>query len=310
MENSSTPNQQEFQSSDSVKVEQNTYSKQKASLLFPIAITLLISAVVFGLAGFYVGKKSSIVPNTQVSENKTEEQVEQATPAPILKTTNSQTLLDITDLLADEELKPVDRQNMWWVSNDNWSILVEDSEAMGLVRAKAYAELQEPASVTSKIVENISSYFINQGYTQNQNNSSQSTSDDSFYDYIKGFENNKEKCLLSVNPDESYYQDENKQMVAVPNIVVSCSNSSFFNASYNKQIPYLKAMNDRKAVIYIQEETDSAIKANVNWRRTGAFALFSKKNGNWEMIYLGQDQPSCQVLEKYDFPKEVHDSCF
>jgi hypothetical protein len=310
MENPSTINQQNLHTSDSVKVEQRTYSKQKTSLFFPIVITLFISAVVFGLGGFYLGKKSSTIPNTQVSENKAKEQVVQASPTPIPRTTNSQTLLNITDLLTDEEFMPVDRQTMWWVSDDNWSILVDNSESVGLVRAIAYFELQNPTSETSKIVETLSSYFAKQGYNQNRNNSSENVADDTYYDFIRGYENNNEKCLLSVNPDESYFQDENKQMVAYPNIVISCSDLASFDASYNKQIPYLKAMNDRKAVIYIQDQTDSAVKANVNWRRTGSFALFLKMNGFWEMIYRGQDQPSCQTLEKYNFPKEIHDSCF
>ncbi|KUK79758.1 MAG: hypothetical protein XD95_0146 [Microgenomates bacterium 39_7] len=310
MENQPDSNPQNSQHLNSASVNPDISPEQKMSLLFPVLITLLISAVVFGLGGFYLGKKSFTVFNTQVSENKAKEQVEQPTPSPILKTTNSQTLLDITDLLTNGEFKPVDRQTMWWVSDDGWSILVDNSETIALFRAKAHSELQDPKSETSKIVETVSSYFANQGYSQNRNNSSDNVTDDAYYDFIRGFENNNEKCLLLVKPDESYYQDENKQMVAVPNIVVSCSNSSSVDASYNKQINYLKAMNDRKAVIYIQEETDSAAKANVNWRRTGAFALFSKKNGNWEMIYLGQDRPSCQLLEEYDFPKKIHDSCF
>lgn len=308
--NQSDPNPQASQQLSN-PIGQSQTPQSKTNLLLPVLITLLISAVVFGFGGFYLGKKLSNTPNTQIEENNSIRDVEQiSTPTPVSKTISSQTLQTLTDLLADEKFKQLDRQTMWWVSDDSWSILVDNSEFIGLVRAKAYSELQDPTSVTSEIVKNVTSYFISQGYSQNHNNSSQSVSDDTFYDYIKGFENDNEKCLLSINPDESYYQDENKQMVADPNIVISCSNLSSFDANYMKQIPYLKAMNDRKAVIYVQEETDTAAIANVNWRRTGSFALFSKKNGYWKMIYRGQGQPSCQILEEYDFPEEIHDSCF
>lgn len=301
--------QRNSQQLNAASVKQNLVSKLKAILLVSILITFFIGTAIFGFGGFYLGKKVSFPPNTQIEANKIKGQIAQATPTPVLKTINSQTLRDIIGLFEDVTFEVVDHQTMWWVSNDNWSILVNNSEGLGLVSAKAYSELHDPTSVNSEIIENITSYLITQGYKQSQRNSSQSVSDDTFYDYIKGFENNHEKCLLSVNPDESYYQDDNKQMVASPNIIISCSTTNSFDASYKKQIPYLKAMNDRKAVISIQIETETAAKARIHWRRTGAFALFSKNNKFWEMIYLGQDQPSCKVLEIHNFPKEIHDSC-
>jgi hypothetical protein len=159
------------------------------------------------------------------------------------------------------------------------------------------------------LVNEVNNFFDDNEFNKSTRNSSKSVTDDSFYDYILGYQKNDERCLLTVNPDESYYYGENGEKVAIPNIVISCSKGEF-QRSYDEQIPFLKAMNDRTAVIGIKKMNDVAAKVQVHWRRTGSYALFSKKNGSWEMIYRGQDQPSCLTLQKYSFPSEIHSDCY
>lgn len=75
MENPTIPNPQNPQQLNNVPVEQNISPKQKTSLLIPVLITLLISAIVFGGGGYYFGKLSSVTqPVTQY---------EQPTPTPV-----------------------------------------------------------------------------------------------------------------------------------------------------------------------------------------------------------------------------------
>lgn len=210
---------------------------------------------------------------------------------------------------ADTRFNTINENSMWWVSDDNWSILIKDIPSTGLVRAKAYKELSEKDSFTLRLVNEVNNFFDNKGFSKSIRNSSKSVSDDSFYDYILGYQKDDERCLLTVNPDESYYKGENGEMIASPNIVLDCSRGEF-QQSYDEQIPFLKAMNDRTAVVRIEKMSDVAAYVLVNWRRTGSFALFSKVNGYWEMIYRGQDQPSCSTLQKYSFPAEIYSDCY
>lgn len=267
-------------------------------------ITFLIVTALFGFGGYFIGQQWFDTGSTQV-------QVQQAKDSTLVgNTIRSQTLQHLLSMPIEGNFEQIERNTMWWISDDNWSISVGDSESLGLVRTNAYVELQDAASETTSILESISSYFIEQGFRKNDSNSSDSIADKTFYDFVLAFENDTEKCVLSVSPDESYYNLAGEEgMKVVPNIIVSCSDLPAFQTSYAQQIPFLKAVNERNVIIQIEAETESAAKASVKYRRTGSFALFSKMNGNWEMIYKGQDQPSCQVLKAYAFPASIHEAC-
>ena len=277
---------------------QETLPERKKLLEMLFAIVL--SAVIFGSGGFYLGTQNSRPSSTlQVQEAVAEKQVQSSpSPAAVEKTINSQTLIDLRSTITTETFEVTDRPILKWVSDDNWTILVKEAQSIGLEKANAHKELQDPKSETSQLVDTISAYFASKGFTQSSNNSSTSATDETFYDYIRGFENRSEKCLLSVNPDQ----------VPEPTVNISCSES--FETSYDEQIPFVKALNDRVAGVYILAKTETAARASISWRRTGVTALFSKQNGTWELIHSGQDQPSCQLLEDYDFPKEISESCY
>lgn len=248
-----------------------------------------------------------------ISFSRSNDSIQQAqsTPSADIKdetVLESSLLIDLLSSLHEHGFTPINLDSMWWVSDDNWSIEIP-SESIGLVHEEAYKELLESNSETNVILEKIRSYFDIKGFVKNQANSSQGVVDDSFYDYIEGYQRGGARCLATVNPDIVLYKDEDGKMVSDSNIVVSCATEQAYMSSYEDQIPFLKAMNDRKAVVGIRENNGTEAMTAVHWRRSGAFALFSKKNGYWEMIYRGQDQPSCEVLEKYEFPKDIHDEC-
>jgi hypothetical protein len=60
MENQSTANRQNFEQSTRSTVEQNLNPKNRIGFFWPVTITFFVSAIVFGVGGFYVGKQSSL----------------------------------------------------------------------------------------------------------------------------------------------------------------------------------------------------------------------------------------------------------
>lgn len=70
MENKLKRRQQNFQQLNNLSTELNSAPKQRASLLWPILVTLLVSSLIFGLAGYYLGKPSSSRPLTSTAVQK------------------------------------------------------------------------------------------------------------------------------------------------------------------------------------------------------------------------------------------------
>lgn len=58
MENQTPPNPQDSQQLNNSSIEPNLAPKQKNSLLWPVLITFLISGVIFGLGGYFLGSQS------------------------------------------------------------------------------------------------------------------------------------------------------------------------------------------------------------------------------------------------------------
>ncbi|HEX6977508.1 MAG TPA: hypothetical protein VF185_04140 [Patescibacteria group bacterium] len=305
MENQSTTTHSKTPHLDQIPVEQSFQTLQtKSNLVVPILTTILISAIIFGLGGFYLGRRSLSLQKTTTLANISPT----STPTPVtLESVNNQFLSSLLNIVSKDGFKVIEEDSMLWVSNDNWSIFVKNNESIGLVKPEAYQELSDVNSQTSQLVSKIANFLKSQGFSPNERNFSKDSNDNKFVDYIQGYQKGEDICLITVNPDKSYHADKNNEMVADPNIEISCSNS--FEADYNEQIPFLVAMNKRNEAINIQKNNGMAASASVRSRRGGAYALFSKKNGFWEMIYYGQDAPSCSILQKYSFPTEIHEGC-
>jgi len=94
MENQSFSNPQNSQQQNTTSLEQNTSSKKQTGLLFPVLITLLISAVVFGLGGYYVG--SQLNDKTLTNENSVA-----ITPTPNSQAINTPNLMESSESVSD-----------------------------------------------------------------------------------------------------------------------------------------------------------------------------------------------------------------
>lgn len=192
-------------------------------------------------------------------------------------------------------------EGMTWISDDGWNVYTQNTSGLGLFREKAYGEIAVPDSFTSLLVDEIKNFFIEKGFTENNQNTQNKLSDTE--DFILAYKKGWERCMLTIeglakglSVDGSY-----------PNVRLECSAGSF-RQIYDEQTPLLKATGKKTFTIYSIVKSDDGFSASANM--SDGFALFSRRNGNWEMIYWGQDQPSCLILQKYNFSKEVHDSCY
>lgn len=311
MENQTAPSTQNDQTGPATPPPQSTVSPSKQNSLPALVLTVLAAATIFGLGGYFLGKKTAGPPKNIAPTDP------QTTPAPISATPTlaaaepeNQLLAGLLKLPKMNSFQPkTEKEKMWWVSDDNWSILAENAESIEMVKPEAYEELKNSGSPTSEIIAAIAGFFENQGFTLSRQNLTEDLDDNHFYDYIRGYQTETDKCLISVNPDKGYYGDKNGNLIPEPNITVSCVSSADFEKSYQEQIPFLIALNDRKAGVIIEKSNALAASINVRWRRTGASALFSKKSGVWEKIHLGHEKPACSLLKEYSFPAEIYQDC-
>jgi hypothetical protein len=293
--------------------EPQTELPKKRSKWPKIVINILVLIVLLALGVFgYWFLKDKISEIEVASPTPSPTALPSPSPKPTPKTINS--LIDYLDekpFYATSSLKfsPDGKYGMWWVSDDGWSILIPEVESIGIVSAGAAEELKSEDSFTHQLINATGDYFSSTGFIKSDQNSSRSFIDETFYDYIQAYQKGEERCVVVVNPDEMWQKNgETGEMKPVANISVMCSENTF-SENYEAQLPFLQALDERSAVIEVQTASDVAAKVSVNWRRTGAFALLVKVDGEWTKIYQGQDQPSCEVLEENNFPEEIHSEC-
>lgn len=270
------------------------FSKKKNGLLVLASITLVI------VASFAIFSKSSFSDNLN----------SQKTSSTSSKTMTNPTLKSLINDLDEYEFSKTELSNVWWVSEDNWSISIDESEAIGMVRPFTQTELQEGSSEINKIIESIDSFFKSQGFTLNKQNTSNNKYSKSYYDYVQGYENGSNNCLLRASRSTGYYENKNGVRVNNPNITVTCFTRDHYLLNYNEQVQFLKILNTRNETVSIRGNNGQAAKVGVHPKLgSGYYALFVKLNNSWRVIYEGQDIPTCSLLDQYNFPKEIHDLC-
>lgn len=132
----------------------------------------------------------------------------------------------------------------------------------------------------------------NRGFVLNKENSSKDFSDRSFYDYVQSYEKGDNLCVVRVNPDN--YQFD-----------FSCGES--LSEAYKEQLPFLEALGlkDKNATIKIKNKKDDYYEVGIGYIRTGEIAVLKKENGNYRVLYKGQEAPSCELIDEENIPYEV-----
>lgn len=202
--------------------------------------------------------------------------------------------------------------SLWWISEDGWSIL--DNSAV-VIEFEIFSEqdcypdeiytcAKDPtAKLLNKIIPEI---FKRNGFIIDNLNSSTSKEDETFYDYIIALRKEATKCTLITSGDR--YSSNNPDNEGLPiHYTVACANQ--FEKSYKEQIPYLKAINKKDAVVDIEKENEDFVKLGVHFRRTGYEVIMKEEGGTWKIIYEAQEYPPCVLMIENNVPKEIYEDC-
>lgn len=204
--------------------------------------------------------------------------------------------------------------NLWWISDDNFSILTPASSVAYSVK---FDVNDVPLGNTIEHIltrpgmrafYDLSTRVLkDSGFKKNQLNSSTSLSDTKYYDYVEAYENGDTKCAIIINPDPANTgTDSNTQYYTT---TTSCTDT--FAVAYADQSPILRDLNIQDAVISRKTEpVKDYFVLNINFRRTGHYTVAKKEKDKYIELYSGQDNPPCSLVDLKKVPKEVYGKCY
>lgn len=198
----------------------------------------------------------------------------------------------------DTNFKEKDSPYLWWISDDGWNII--DDSAFEIISTDPISNLPNPYSspldaTTKELNESLSEIFLDNDFSINNLNTSESETDKSFYDYIVAFEKEDTRCIIKINRDNWEYS-------------ISCSDE--FQKAYDEQIPYLKGLDIKDGVITKIEKIGNFARLSIRHRRTGHFKIIKIVGDEMIEIFRGQEPPRCKLMIENQVPEEIYERCF
>jgi hypothetical protein len=224
---------------------------------------------------------------------------------------NSKILEQVKTGLASEKLQTSDAKfNLWWVSDDGFSIANDDSLSVETKYFNCEADNNtdqrkfwtENAIQQSKTVDVI---MQQAGFKVNELNSSDSLEDLQFVDYVRAYERGKTKAALVVNADCWSVGSVDSSLY----YSTSFSITDDFDVNYEAQSPYLIDLDLKDVVIHVSNAVDNWASINVNYRRSGHYVIAEKVDGKWLEKFAGQDIISCTLRNDLQIPLELAPDC-
>jgi hypothetical protein len=206
------------------------------------------------------------------------------------------------------EVLETNKLGIWWISSDDLNIINDDSSGIELYIFNCEGDFKSKSifkEITQLIGPKIDEIMKQNGFQTNQRNSSESIEDSQFYDYIQAYENETVKCVFEANPDCGTYSKETQV-----HYTFSFGCTEAFDRNYQQQAPYLKDLGIDDAIIHVQKKIGDFVELDVNFRRSGHYTIAKLISGKWNEIFSGQDIPSCEIVEKYEIPKEIISDCY
>ncbi len=287
--------------------------KRSQKKYLPLIVGVVV--VLFGVLAIYAGilsgesdlkEKSSQNQESEKKESQigaSEEPIDIPSDAPdffgeIYTSINSKR----QDLVASVVLE---ESQSWWISDDGWSILVPTK--FTFVAKVTPIDSNPNKDVMLDISSKVGEIMKEKGFVLNEMNSSENIQDTKFYDYVRAYQRDDEKCLITASPDVG------TSVEGTPfhsTFTLGCFDGAVFQTSYEEQIPFLKGLNDKNAVIRNIQVKGNMASMAINWRRTGAVAFMYRLGNEWKKIIIAQGVPSCSELEENKVPKEYWIDCF
>jgi hypothetical protein len=196
----------------------------------------------------------------------------------------------------------------WWDTKSDESITFTTPSLYLSSRCSAETPYEYKNKI-SKVLPLIEARMFQLGLKKDTTNSSTSTDDVSFYDYVAAYTNEHLMCTVTFNPDCSSFSggDNFSQTISV-----SCVTREEYSSQEQRQLPYLRDLGLKNTALGVPRFSSDGnfFIANISGRRGGAYVVAKKINGVWKEVGGGQDLLNCSTIRENSIPKDIVSTCY
>lgn|GEM_PF-3524993 len=204
--------------------------------------------------------------------------------------------------------------NLRWNDSDGYSILIPAGKSLSIHKPeKGCLNRSFIPGIFSEELSVSKDVFEGRGFILNDDNSSADVWDNRLYDYVQAYEKDGEMCRITVNTDCMSYKGSGFNVAH--GIYISCG--SGLEEARAEQMPFLEALDlkDKKTVVRIRKQVGDFFEVGISPQRTGAVAVVKKESDSYRVLFVGQEAPSCEIIDTENIPGEVlssigNGSCF
>ena len=195
---------------------------------------------------------------------------------------------------------------VWWDDTDGYSYRMQ-TDGGAIIAAAVDVKMAPNDRVAetyfAKELDITREVFLRRGFTLDELNSSTSTADQHFYDYVQAYKNGDELCTVAVNPDYSTYAGGGTKTGYT--LTANCANT--LAQAQVEQKPFLNALDLRgkEATAYIENQSGDYYLVSMEYRRLGEAAIVKKEGQNYRVLLVSQEAPPCDLIEKEKIPTEL-----
>ena len=194
--------------------------------------------------------------------------------------------------------------SVWW-NDAGYNIIIPSIESIlvAVTNERAPLDGNVPDAYFSEELKIVRDVFSRRGFVPNKKNSSASTKDTRFYDYVQAYEKDDELCTVTVNPDLSSYEGGGAKIGYT--LIVSCGNT--LTEAKARQRPLLDALGlrDKEAVVRIVKQHGAFFEVSMGYRRTGQAAVLKQEGDRYRVLLISQESPPCEIIDKEKIPSDV-----
>jgi hypothetical protein len=172
----------------------------------------------------------------------------------------------------------------------------------GTISSSSYVA-NAPDAFFSEELHIVRDVFMRRGFVFNKLNSSTSTSDVTFNDYIQAYENGNEHCVVVSGADGLGYSKSYESIQYSLHII--CAGD--ITTIEDEQIPLLQALgyrNSRISLTHIIRDGDF-VTAGASGDRGGSTVILKKEEIQYRLIAQTQEDLRCDIVEKEKIPLSV-----
>ncbi len=272
-------------------------STPKLFLLFPVLLALIF--VVFVLVTSYKrtisGANNSKLINQQLA----------ATP-PANPARNETALF--TELstqfatITQKKITTISDQTIIWQTEDGLTIFIPNVSGLQI---SAGHDLEYVKNTVEPFIPIVQQAFVALGFTLNQLNSSKTINDQKVAGYTLAYENANLKCEFQVET-QSNTTGNSANVVDVPMKILCTPN---YQQAYDDQQKFAAVYRNKGVGVNYKNVAGDFASVNVSNGNSGSNAILKLEGDQYQIIFSGQDIPSCALINKYQIPKGIVAEC-